>query len=212
MVLLSTLKLLRKSDRSTENGLTNPGPVKNPSILQAMINITVVLMSSIALIFFWTRTIHGTWFQQLLYYSTTLMIDTLCLISTLSQQFNNLEQSHVRSSLHCERWTVKVRDCASVLLFFRESTYRMDEWTKQLQRLKNWVISGNPEQWTEFCLLWWTAIVFECSYLLQLFDFYCLLVQHMFSFWKFTFFVPFPWWIWVSSKSSSTTSIKGNTP
>ena len=27
--------------------------------------------------------------------------------------------------------------------------YRTDEWSKQLLRLKSWVISGNPEQWME---------------------------------------------------------------
>ena len=72
--------------------------------------------------------------------------NTLCSISTLNQQLNNLEQTHIRCSLHCERWTVKGRDCASALHSFKEITYRTDEWTKQLLRLKSWVISGSPEQ------------------------------------------------------------------
>ena len=76
---------------------------------------------------------------------------------------NNLEQTHIRCSLHCERWTVKGRDCASALHSFKEITYRTDEWTKQLLRLKSWVISGSPEQWTEFHRLWSTVIVFKCS-------------------------------------------------
>ena len=42
---------------------------------------------------FWTRTIYGTWFQQLLCHSITLMIDTLFPISTLNQQLTNLEQT-----------------------------------------------------------------------------------------------------------------------
>ena len=43
VVLLSTLKLLQKSDRSTENGITFPDPVKNPRALPVTINITVFL-------------------------------------------------------------------------------------------------------------------------------------------------------------------------
>ena len=182
VVLLSTLKLLQKSDRSIENGITFPDPVKNPSAFPVTINKTVLLISSINLIYFWIRTIYGTWFQQLLCHSTILMIDTLCPISTLNQQLTNLEQTHIQCSLHCEGWTVKGRDCASVLHSFNEITYQTDEWTKQLLRLKTWVISGNPEQWMEFHRLWWTVIVFECSYLLQLFDFFCLLEQNLLFF------------------------------
>ena len=46
-------------------------------------------------------------------YSTTSMVDTLCPISTLNHQLNNLEQTHNRCSLHCERWTVKGKNYAS---------------------------------------------------------------------------------------------------
>ena len=182
VVLLSTLKLLQKSNRSTENGITFPDPVKNPSAFPVTIGITVCLTSNITLISFWTRTIYGTWFQQLLCHSTMLMIDTLCPISTLNQQLTNLDQTHIQCSLHCEGWTVKGRDCASALHSFNEISYQTDEWTKQLIRLKNWVISGNPEQWMEFHRLWWTVIVFKCSSLLQLFDFYCLLEQNLLFF------------------------------
>ena len=49
MVLLSTLKLLQKSDRLTENGITFPVPVKTPSAFPVTIGITVLLMSSITL-------------------------------------------------------------------------------------------------------------------------------------------------------------------
>ena len=120
---------------------------------------------------------------------------------------NNLEQTHIRCSLHCERWTVKGRDCASALHSFKEITYRTDEWTKQLLRLKSWVISGSPEHWMEFHRSWWTVIVFKCSYWFQLFDFCCLLVQYLFSLSKNYFFVSFLWWLWVRSKSSLTTSM-----
>ena len=48
----STLKLVQKSDRPTENGITFPDPVKNPSAFPVTTNITVLLMSSITLISF----------------------------------------------------------------------------------------------------------------------------------------------------------------
>ena len=51
-VLFSTLKLQRKSDRSTENGITFADPVENPSAFTATINIFVPLISSIALLSF----------------------------------------------------------------------------------------------------------------------------------------------------------------
>ena len=79
-----------------------------------------------------------------------------------------------RCSLHYERWTVTRRDCASALHSFKEITYRTDEWTKQLLRLKSWMISGSRQQWMELHRLWWTVIVFKCSYLFHLFGFCCL--------------------------------------
>ena len=45
-------KRLQKTDRSTENGITFPDPVKNPNAFPAPINISVALMNSIALISF----------------------------------------------------------------------------------------------------------------------------------------------------------------
>ena len=162
--------------------------MKNPNAFPATINIPVLLMSSIALISFWTRTIYGSWFQQLLCHSATRMIHALCSISTLKQKLNNLERTHIRCSLHCERWTVKGRDCASALQSFKEVTYRTDERTKQLLRLKSWVISGSQEQWMELHRLWRTVIVSKCSYLFHLFDFYFLLAQFLLFFRNFTFF------------------------
>ena len=103
--------------------------------------------------------------------------DTYSLFNQYPQPtIDNLEQTHIWCSLHYERWTVKGRDCASVLHSFKKITYRTDEWTKQLLRLKSWVISGSPEQWMELHLLWWAVIVSKCCYLFHLFDFYCLLV------------------------------------
>ena len=52
VVLLSKMKPLQKSERSTENGITFPDPVKNPSAFPVMIGITVILMSSKTLISF----------------------------------------------------------------------------------------------------------------------------------------------------------------
>ena len=76
-VLHSTMKPLQKTYRSTENGITFPDPVKNPSVFPVTINVTALLMSSIIVLSFWTRTLYGTWFQQLLCHSNTLMIDTM---------------------------------------------------------------------------------------------------------------------------------------
>ena len=154
-----------------------PDPVKNPSAFPVKIGITVLLMSSITLTSVWTRTIYETWSHQALCYSILLMIDTLCPISTINQQLKNLEQTHIRCSFHCEGWTVKGRDCASALHSFNEITCQTDEWTKHFLILKSWVISGNPERWLEFRQLRWTVIVFKCSHLFHLFDFYSLLVQ-----------------------------------
>ena len=124
---------------------------------------------------------------------------------TLKHQITNLEQTHIRCSLQCERWTVKGRDWESALHFFNEITYQMDEWTKQLLRLESWVISGNPEQWMEFRLLRWTVVVIKCSYLLQFFDLYCLLERNLLFFKSFC--RSFLWWLWLRSKTSSTTSV-----
>ena len=156
--------------------------MKSASAFAATINLSVLLMSSIAFKSFWTRTIYRTWLQQLLYHWTTLMIHILCPISTLNQQLTNLEQTHIWRSLQCERWTVKGTAGASALHSFKEITYRTDEWTKQLLRLKSWAISGSQEQWMEFHRLWWTVSVFECNYLFQMFDFYCLLLQYLLTF------------------------------
>ena len=111
---------------------------------------------------FWTLTIYGTWIRQLLSHSTTLMIGTLCTITTLEQQLTYLEQIYIRSSLHWERYTVKGRDCGSALHAIGKTTYRMDEWRKHLLQLKSRVISGNPEHWMEFHRLQWNVVVFKC--------------------------------------------------
>ena len=151
MVLIPTLKLLEKSDRSTENGTTFPDPVKNPSVFPATIKISVLLMSSIALISFWTRTIYRTWFQQLLHHSTTLIIHTLWPISTLNQQLTKTEQTHIRCSLHCERWTVKGSDCTSALHALKKlPNGRTIEWNwmKQLIGWKvEWSLEARSNGW-----------------------------------------------------------------
>ena len=50
VALRISLKILQNSERSTENRITFPDPVKNPKAFPATINISVLLMSSIALI------------------------------------------------------------------------------------------------------------------------------------------------------------------
>ena len=148
MVLLCTMKLPQKSNGSTENAITIPDLVKDPSALPTTINIGVLLMSSIPLISLQNRTVYGTRFQQLLCHSTTLLIETLCPLSTINQQLINLEQTHIRliCSLSCKHWTLRARDCASALRSSKKITYWRDEWPKQLLRLKNWMISINSEQ------------------------------------------------------------------
>ena len=173
-VLLSTLKLIQKSERSTENGITFPDAVKNPSAFPVTIGTTVLLTSSITLIFFEPVQFMG-------HCSSSSYVNT---ISTLNQQLTNLQQTHIRCSLPCEGWTVKVRDCASALHSFNKFTYQTDEKTKHLLQLKSWVISGNPGRWMEFRRLWWTVIVFKCSHLVHLFDFYCLLVRNLLFFFE----------------------------
>ena len=121
-------------------------------------------------------------------HSTTLMTDTLRPKSTLNQQLTKLEQTQIRCSLHCEGWTVKGRDCASALHSFNEITYQTDDWTKQLLRLKSWVISVNQE----FLHLWSIKIVSKCSYWFHFFEFYFLMVHYLFSFFeKITYLFPF---------------------
>ena len=141
--------------------------LSKPKCIPSNGHITVLLTSRIPLISFWTRTFYGTWIQQLLCHSTTLVIGTLYPISTLRQQLTNLEQTFIRCFFHRERWTVKIRDFVSDLYSFIKVTYWTDEWTKQLLRLKIWVNFGSLEQWQwiNFHRLWWTVVVFTCSYL-----------------------------------------------
>ena len=75
MVSFHTMKLQQKLNKSTENGKTSPGPVKNPRASQVTINITVLLTKNTHLITFSTRTSYGTGIQQLLRHSTTLLIE-----------------------------------------------------------------------------------------------------------------------------------------
>ena len=93
VLLPSTLKLGQTSDISTDNIKTIPEPVKNPGAFQLRINVTVLLMNSLPLTSFWTRTIYGTWIRQLLCHLTTPLAGTLCSFSTHKQQLTNLEQT-----------------------------------------------------------------------------------------------------------------------
>ena len=197
--------------RSTENEKkTFPDLAKNPSAFQATTNV-ILFMSSIHLIYFWARTIYGTWMQQLFCCATRLMIGTLYAISTLKQQLTNLEQTYNRCSLRCERRTVRGRDCALHSDSFRKITYQTDDWRKQLLRLNSWVTFGSLEQWLEFQRLWWTVVVFKCTCLFQSLDFYCLLVHYLLFSGK-KLFCCFFWWFLVRSKIYSTTTTYGNTP
>ena len=115
-------KLLQKSDKPTDTGWKFLNPVKNANAMQVSINLTVLLTRSILLISFWTRKTCKTWMQLLLTQSDTLMIVTLCPISSLKQQFDNLELTYTRYSLYCEQLTVQGMDCTSLLHSFRKVT------------------------------------------------------------------------------------------
>ena len=66
LVLLSSVKLLQESERSTEDGETFPDPVKNPISFQLTFIITVLLKRSTTLKPSSTRTIpNGIWLQPL---------------------------------------------------------------------------------------------------------------------------------------------------
>ena len=76
-----------------------------------------------------------------------LMIDTVCPISTLNQQLTNIQQTHIRCSLHYKRWTVKGKDCASTLHSFKKITYQtrqVNETVATVEQLNVGANDGNP--------------------------------------------------------------------
>ena len=81
-----TLEVLQKLVGSTVNGKSFLDLVKNLSASQITINVTVLMMRRIHLISLFTPSIHGTWIQQLLWHSTTLLIGTACPISILKER------------------------------------------------------------------------------------------------------------------------------
>ena len=149
---------------------------------------------------------EGTWFQHLLCHSRTLMIDTLCPISTLNHRLTNLEQIHIRCSLHCERWTVKGRDCTSVLHFFNKVPTR---WTSERNSCYGWRVEWSLKTRSNG---WNSGVFDELEMYLSVAIAYCFSCLTYTVCWsiicrnfccKLTFF-PFPWRIWVRGKSSST--------
>ena len=79
------------------------------------------------------------------------MIEAICAISTHNQQLTNIEQRHIQCSLHCEPWTVKGMDCASVVYSFEEIAYgrRVNETAgtvgKMTDLLKPGAKDGTPQ-------------------------------------------------------------------
>ena len=127
VVLLSTLKLQRKSDKSTKNGVTFPDPVKNPSAFPVAININVFIEEK-----------HNS--------DIFLNPDNLWdIVPAAPMSLNHTNDGYSMSNmypqptthpprtdsypvfLHCEGCTVKRRDCASALHFFKEITYQTDK-------------------------------------------------------------------------------------
>ena len=116
-----------KKVTSNEKGITFPDPVKKPCAFPATINITAFFDEQYTSNIFLNP--YKLWDMvpaTPLCHSITLLMKTLCPISNLNQQLTYLEQTHIRCSFHCERWTVKGRDCASGLSSFKEITYRTD--------------------------------------------------------------------------------------
>ena len=183
----------------------NSRSCEKPSAFPVTINITVLLISSITQISFWTNTIYGTWFQHLLCHSTTLRIDTLCPIGTLNHQLTHPVQTHIWCSLHWERWTVN-GGIASELCFLLAKL--LNRRTSERNSCYGWRIEWHLEirnnGW-KYTGLRWTVIASKCSFLLQLFDFYCLREQCLSFFLKIYFFVPFLWW--PRKRSSMTISM-----
>ena len=180
MVLLSTLKLLRKSDRSTENWTAFPDLVKNPSAFPSPINITVLLMSSIPVKSFWIRAINGARFQQLLCHSTTLVIETLSSPYPQPTPHQPRTDSYlVFSSL---RTIDSERKGLHVSFSFFQKNYlpdgRVRETVATVEELSDFWKSG-AQQWMHFCRLWWVVIVHMCNFLFQLFDIYSSQVQNL---------------------------------
>ena len=97
---------------------------------------------------------------------------------SISNQYPLITVHHPRTDSYpvfssFQRWTVKWKHCASTLHSFRELSYRTDQWTKQLLRLNSLEIIRSPEQCMDFRRLWLNVIVFMCSSLIRLFQFFC---------------------------------------
>ena len=141
------------------------------------------------------------------------MIDTICPISTLNQQLTNLEQTHIRCSLHSERWCRR-RGLRASFAFF-QSIYladgRVNEAAPTVEELSDLRKPGAMGESPPFvmncnCVQVWLLVSLNWFLLIA----GAIFVVNFFS--KNQFFVPFLWWLWMRSKSSSTTSMKGNTP
>ena len=164
-----------------------------------MINVTFLLMSSLPLSF-WTRTIYGTWIQQLLCHSTILLTGTLCPINTLKQQLINLEQvfsplppidskrNRLRVSFAFFRWNYLPNGRVN------GTVATVEELS---DRRKPGAMYGVP------------SFVMNCScFQLQLFvlvAWFLLYAGGMFFFFKISSFVPLLWWFCVRIKTSTTT-------
>ena len=128
MVLLSTLKLLQKSSRSTENRITFSRSCEKPKCLpgnnQLNCSIDEHFISNIFLnpYNFWDMVPAA-----LMSFSHTNDRYSMSNHHPQPTTHQPRTNSYPVCSLHCERWTVKGRDCASALLSFKENTHRTDE-------------------------------------------------------------------------------------
>ena len=98
-----------------------PDPVKTQSSSRVRINKTVLLMKSITLSFFWIPAVYGTWIQQLVFHSPTLLTEILCAFSILKHQLINIKEIFMSSILfpRTDRKGLRV-----TFAFFRRSLLR----------------------------------------------------------------------------------------
>ena len=121
-------------------------------------------MRSITQLSFWARTNIGNRarspYDLQPHYWYGLYVQSVPLNNNQPTQKNKLSAVFFSAMMYSKK-----RDCASVLHTFKQTTYWIEEWQKQLLQLKSGMFVGCPEQWREFHCLCWTVFVFKSSYL-----------------------------------------------
>ena len=111
---------MQKSNLSTGKRKELPDFMETPSEPLVTINISISLMGSLLLTSFWTSKFCGTWTQQLLWHTTTLLIGVSWPFNILKHQLASLKQTYIRYSLHYDRWTIEGRGYESAFHSFKK--------------------------------------------------------------------------------------------